>query len=93
MKIPLGGSGRNFYVLARQIDRISCQLWTSTHAPVGPALLGSTRSKRIAYLCISEIQTRLCLPSPTGQTLRTNKSHGAKPGLTIAVKILNFELA
>ena len=73
MKIPLGGSGRNFYVLTRQIDRISCQLWTSTHAQGGPALLASTRSKRVACLCTSEIQTRLCLPKPTGKLFQPTK--------------------
>jgi len=74
MKIPLGGSGRNFYVLTRQIDRISCQLWTSTHASWGPVLLASTRSKRIACLCTSEIQTWLCLPKPTGKLFQPTKS-------------------
>src|ERR1700757_2753700 len=84
MKIPLGGFGRNFYVLTRQIDRISCQLWTSTHASWGPVRLASTRSKRIACLCTSEIQTRLCLPKPTGKLFQATKITEAKSCLTFA---------
>jgi len=39
----------------------------------GPALLSSTRSKRIACLCTSEIQTWLCLPKPTGKLFQPTK--------------------
>ena len=38
---------------------------------------------------LSEIQTRLCLPKPTGKLFEPTKITRAKSGLTLAVK--NFE--
>jgi hypothetical protein len=40
---------------------------------VGSGLLASTRSKKIACLCTSEIQTRLCLPKPIGKLFKPTK--------------------
>ena len=51
---------------------------------MGPVRLASTRSKRIACLCTSEIQTRLCLPKPTGKLFQATKITEAKSCLTFA---------